>query len=60
VTGAGRGLGLASATVLADAGYRVCLADVDEQAVTVAAAGLARGHGAHRIRAAPVDVADDA
>jgi NAD(P)-dependent dehydrogenase (short-subunit alcohol dehydrogenase family) len=60
VTGAGRGLGLASATALADAGYRVCLADVDERAVAAAAAELAGRHGAHRVRALAVDVTDDA
>jgi NAD(P)-dependent dehydrogenase (short-subunit alcohol dehydrogenase family) len=59
VTGGGRGLGLASAAALADAGYRVCLADVDEEALTAAAAGLAGRHGAGRIRAASADVADD-
>ena len=60
MTGGGRGLGLASATALADAGYRLCLADVDEQTLTAATAELTRRHGAHRIRAAPVDVADEA
>ena len=60
MTGGGGGLGLASATALADAGYRVCLADVDERALTAAAAELTRRHGAHRIQAAAVDVVDDA
>jgi NAD(P)-dependent dehydrogenase (short-subunit alcohol dehydrogenase family) len=60
VTGGGRGLGRASAAALAGAGYRVFLADLDEETLTAAAAGLARHHGAHRIGAAPVDVADDA
>jgi NAD(P)-dependent dehydrogenase (short-subunit alcohol dehydrogenase family) len=40
VTGAGRGLGLAIATLFAERGARVALADLDAEAVESAAAGL--------------------
>ena len=40
VTGAARGIGLAAATLLAEGGAKVVLADVDEAAVQQAAAGL--------------------
>src|SRR5580700_3024283 len=40
VTGAARGLGLAIATLFAQRGARVALADLDRDAVTHAAAGI--------------------
>lgn len=43
VTGAGRGIGLAIARGLADAGHTVVLTDVDESAVQHAASAVGRG-----------------
>ena len=58
VTGAGSGLGLATAKAFADSGASVVLADWDEKAVRSVAEELAaRGHKALAIRC---DVADDA
>lgn len=56
VTGAGSGLGLAMARVLARNGARVTLADIDERAVQAAAEQLAGEGGS--VRAAVLDVAD--
>ena len=58
VTGAGSGLGLATAKAFAEAGAAVVLADWNEQAVRAAAAELA-GRG-HKVLAIRCDVADDA
>lgn len=54
VTGAAKGIGLAIATALADAGAKVVLADIDEAGAKAAAEGIA---GAE---AAGVDVRDEA
>ena len=56
VTGAGSGLGLAMARVLARNGARVTLADIDERAVQAAAEQLAGEGGS--VRVAVLDVAD--
>ncbi len=57
VTGAGSGLGLATANAFAQSGAAVVLADVDEESVRSAAAALAaQNHEALAIRC---DVADD-
>src|SRR5713101_986871 len=57
VTGAGSGLGLATASAFAESGASVVLADWNEQAVRSAAAALgARGH---KTLAIHCDVADD-
>src|SRR4051794_1036866 len=57
VTGAGSGLGLATAKAFADAGASVVLADWNEESVRSAAADLAaKGHEALAIRC---DVAND-
>jgi len=58
VTGAGSGLGLATAKAFAQSGASVVLADWNDEAVRTAVAELAaQGHKAHAIRC---DVADDA
>jgi len=58
VTGAGSGLGLASAKAFAEAGASVVLADWNEESANVAARNLtAQGHRAMAIRC---DVSDDA
>jgi NAD(P)-dependent dehydrogenase (short-subunit alcohol dehydrogenase family) len=58
ITGAGSGLGLATAKAFAESGASVALADANEKAVRSAADELsARGHEALAIRC---DVADDA
>jgi len=52
VTGAGSGLGLATAKAFAESGASVALADANEQAVRTAAEELtARGHKAIAIHA---------
>src|ERR1700733_6363477 len=58
VTGAGSGLGLATAKAFAESGGSVVLADWNEQAVRSAADQLA-GEG-HRVLAVHCDVSDDA
>jgi NAD(P)-dependent dehydrogenase (short-subunit alcohol dehydrogenase family) len=58
VTGAGSGLGLATAQAFAQAGASVVLADANEKAVRVAAEELA--NKGHRVLAVSCDVADDA
>ena len=58
VTGAGSGMGLATARVFAEAGAAVVLADFNEETVRAAAAGLvSEGHKAIAVRC---DVADEA
>ena len=49
VTGAAGGVGAATSAALADAGYRVALADLDEQAAEVLARRLERGSFAVRM-----------
>ena len=56
VTGAGSGIGKASALAFAQAGYRVAAADLDERAA--AATADAAGNGAMAVRADVGDVAD--
>ena len=56
VTGAGSGIGRASALAFAEAGYRIAAADLDESAV--AATAEAAGDGALAVRADVGDVAD--
>src|SRR4030081_1214298 len=58
VTGAGSGLGLATAKAFAESGASVVLADANEKAVRSAAEELA-AHG-HKTLAVQCDVADDA
>lgn len=57
VTGAARGIGLACARVLAEAGAAVMLTDLDRDAATTAAAGLAAD--GHRVAARAQDVTDE-
>ncbi|MFM0166459.1 SDR family oxidoreductase [Paraburkholderia sediminicola] len=58
VTGAGSGMGLATARAFAEAGAAVVLADFNEETVRAAAAGLvSEGHKAIAVRC---DVADEA
>lgn len=59
VTGAGSGMGLATAKAFAEAGAAVVLADIHEQAVRSAAAALvAAGHHAIAVRCNVADEAD--
>jgi NAD(P)-dependent dehydrogenase (short-subunit alcohol dehydrogenase family) len=58
VTGAGSGLGLATAKAFAESGASVALADANEEAVRSAAEKLS-AHG-HKALAIQCDVADDA
>ena len=58
VTGGAGGIGAGIAQVLADAGARVVIADIDEEAARWQAEALASaGHGALGVR---IDVADEA
>lgn len=58
VTGAGSGIGLATAKAFAESGATVVLSDINEEAVRSASAELtADGHNALAIRC---DVADEA
>src|SRR5882762_2130025 len=57
VTGAGSGLGLATAQAFAESGASVALADWNENAVRSAAEGLAAQ--GHNVLAIHCDVADD-
>lgn len=58
VTGAGSGMGLATAKAFAEAGASVVLADANEESISAAAKGLvSAGHKALAVRC---DVADDA
>lgn len=59
VTGAARGIGLATAHRLAEAGAQLVVADLDEAAAKAAARSLADQHGT-RVAGAAVDVADAA
>jgi NAD(P)-dependent dehydrogenase (short-subunit alcohol dehydrogenase family) len=58
VTGAASGMGLAAAQAFAAAGAAVVLADINESAVSLAAAGLAAA--GHKTLAVKCDVADEA
>ncbi|MGK6310347.1 SDR family NAD(P)-dependent oxidoreductase [Variovorax sp. DT-64] len=58
VTGAGQGLGAAIARGVAEAGARVMLTDIDEQAVEAVAASLREA--GHEVIAMPLDVRDEA
>lgn len=58
VTGAAHGIGLATASALAEAGAGVCLTDVDEAAVAKAATGLV--DAGLSVTAKPLDVTDEA
>lgn len=58
VSGASRGIGLAIASALLDAGCRVALTDVDIESTREAAGRMA--HGAQRVRAYALDVRDAA
>ena len=56
ITGGASGIGLATARILAGAGARIVLADIEEQALQIAVDGLrAAGAQAHGVRC---DVAD--
>lgn len=58
VTGAARGLGFAIATALAQRGARVCLLDLNRQALDTAAERLAAAVPAAQVMVHAVDVAD--
>lgn len=60
VTGAARGLGLAIATALAEAGATVWLNGRDAHALQAAAQGITRAHPEHLAHALPFDIADEA
>lgn len=60
VTGAASGIGLALATRFADEGMDVVMADVERDALDVAAKRLAGRVGAEHVLAVPTDVRDDA
>jgi NAD(P)-dependent dehydrogenase (short-subunit alcohol dehydrogenase family) len=57
VTGAGSGMGLATARAFAEAGASVVLADIDQTAVTDVTAQLAKA--GHQVLGVPCDVADE-
>src|SRR5256885_11531590 len=58
VTGAGSGMGLATAKAFAEAGASMVLADIDEQAVRKAAEE--HGSALHKTISVPCDVAEEA
>ncbi|MCW5889067.1 MAG: SDR family oxidoreductase [bacterium] len=59
VTGAGRGIGAATASLLADAGARVVLASRTAGEIDAVAAEIAARAGADRVLAVPTDLADE-
>jgi NAD(P)-dependent dehydrogenase (short-subunit alcohol dehydrogenase family) len=60
VTGAGRGIGAATARLFADEGARVVLASRDADELEATAAAIAATVGAERVLAVPTDVASEA
>jgi NAD(P)-dependent dehydrogenase (short-subunit alcohol dehydrogenase family) len=60
VTGASRGLGRALAGSLAAAGYQLIIDARDREALTAAAAQIAREHGSQAVVAVPGDITDPA
>lgn len=59
ITGSAQGLGLAMAADFLAAGYRVCLSDLDEDRIALAAQGLRDKHEAADVLAVRADVTDD-
>lgn len=60
VTGAGSGMGRATAHLLADEGAHVAVVDVDDERVVETVAEIVAVHGAERVIGVPTDVADPA
>jgi NAD(P)-dependent dehydrogenase (short-subunit alcohol dehydrogenase family) len=58
ITGAGSGIGLASAKLLAATGHELALMDLDDIALSAAAAQMAQQHGT-RVRAIAGDIASE-